>query len=227
MSILNALVERDWARVEVDTIGEVTSLDSSTVAIQMGDRIHVPKMVAIPHLGAVLAGRGNADFFACAVAGVLMRMHQSLDALAEHLPELLDELFSYHQTTMRTASMAPPSEEQDFLLAGWSSCLNRMIGINCWRTERDPRFQAIDIAKGGGKVSISPWFEDLEPFEQMRGEPDEFAQVAQMQLRWVAADPSRGAAGGRRIAAVLSPRGIELQTATDLPVSAYDRLDIQ
>lgn len=115
MSLMNILVERDRVLVGVD----------SAVDLGGGGIARTVKLLPLPHLGCVLAGRGTALLVPLVVfvsrIETLMGADDTFEGLADRLPRLLADTVS--QLADRYGA---PLLEQQFALAGWSASAAQM-----------------------------------------------------------------------------------------------------
>lgn len=201
MSIVNFWTYRDRAVVAVDT----RSLGSD------GAYAESSKLLVMPHLPFVLAGRGSIN-----VTGIVFQQLQTLprsfEGYVELLPGLVPEAIDYVNRWAGNAGVNHQINMQEVSIVGWSEKRSMMIG----HTYRfDPS------GNGGGELfreasaSISPGLEEDEMpggFYETLGTAAGMMAAARKQLAWCARRGLDEGTGGRLLVAELTPIEVRVRS---------------
>lgn len=172
MSLLNAWIAPGEALVAVDTDG--TRPD--------GERFSTSKMLALPHLSAVIALRGQAAFFHLLF---LRALHfQSFDQLAREMPGIIAETEAAIPDELIVSGVVGQGHE--LMLVGYSPMLERMVGLQFIR--RDGKRERREVDK-----HVSPWHRELAGTSI---EPQDLEALAAAQVRWMRQTFENAACGG-------------------------------
>jgi hypothetical protein len=200
MSILDAWVTPTEAIVAVDTDG----------ARDDGSRFAASKMLPMPHLGCVLALRGQAAFLsmlfvACASAGF-----DSVDELDDVMPALLEEVHAGIPAHLFT-SAAHVKPGNELLLVGWSERRDAMLGRQFILRAGEP-LTARDFGQ-----HISPW--DADAMRKVPTTPHDVDKIALAQVEWMRAKFDSPACGGKLLVAHVSQKGIAIGARMRFPTA--------
>ncbi|WP_431104367.1 hypothetical protein [Roseateles noduli] len=187
MSILNAQCCGAECIIEVDTLGGVAPgmLPDGLMAEQV--LVPVPKVCVVAHQSLMAASRGTTLFF-CLLSQALQVSPLRADELLDHAQDLLTEL--YHGQFLRhplSAQGGMREVSNDGVIACFSPRLQRMRVLSfCTRGPSEP-VEVNWLSEGGRRdVHITPWFDELEPFERAALAGRSIEAMPAVQLRLVA-----------------------------------------
>lgn len=165
MSLLNAWVMQDQAVIAVDTDG----------ISQAGEHRPMSKVLAVPHLPAALAFRGQSALS----ASVLQRCiggFGTFDELHVALPGILDD---EDRLLLETQKVAVGGETgNEVFAAGWSHARGRMVGYSFAKRGDMLCFSALE-----SQGCISPW--DEGSMANIPKTADAVKRLARAQVRWM------------------------------------------
>lgn len=202
MSLLNVWLDNERALVGVDTDALAPG----------GVRVRVNKIMLLPTLNAVLAGRGAASLLGC-VYVQLMALPQAadFDFIAAALPELVEKAFDQIRGPLRNEDPATYRAAHEIVLVGWSPKLGRMRAIEVVRPAGGSAFTVEETEKH----YIAPWD------EKIKSAPDptdihSMAELAVAQVALIRGAYPNAAAGGQLIVAELREVSMVLRTVCGL-----------
>lgn len=188
MSLLNAWLTRDRALIAVDSEG----------VVQDGSPRSMSKLLTIPHLPAVVAMRGSADFLARVFHCSISRCFGSFDELVDELPSIL----RYVDVTLPSAARHPSFPDIELLLAGWSDRRSRMLGRLFTQ-----RAGADDFAARDTVGCVAPF--DKLTMDTLRTTADNVDEIASAQVRWMRA--TQGLGGGKLLVCRLNRYSVSVE----------------
>ena len=199
MSILNVSIDRDRALVAVDTLCQTGQGPRETL-----------KLYPLPHIGAVIAGRGQLAFLLQIHLEVILHC-ATFDDLVERTIEALPPLFARLRAQPNAAAfgMGDGSDVQELVLVGWSPQAQAMQG---WRwSQSDPRL-------GFTREEIAPWLVSpaLEPVGDLSTATGMLHLARRQVTRWRPSAPG-GALGGRLLLAELRRGALMVRDVGGLP----------
>jgi hypothetical protein len=201
VTILNALVAHEHALVVADT--EAVTRHPATGEVMAGA---TTKLFGLPHLRALIAGRGHMLFITSVYTGALMSGAARVDELAAAMPAFLPAAHASVATELAGRRLEVPQfERQSILLVGWSPERQRMVGWYYEQTEAGGGFSADEV----DEHMIAPWDAEIGPAPEPR-QLAEMIETAKRQRAWLKRDPAV-AAGGELIAAHVDRNGIVLR----------------
>lgn len=195
----------------------VTSSDSvlvavDTEAVKDGCIFSCAKMLVLPHLPAVIAGRGVLKTF-IAIHTKLAGSLGDFDALAACLPALIGEEIS---ATMREAAAlripADEAEKMEIVFAGWSEGQQRAV-IHHYRQTTAADGLAVNQCVDS---MLAPW-EAGDSLEGIRADRAGLMEIARRQVAALHANYPDAAGGGKLVIAEVTQKGVRLDHALRFP----------
>lgn len=173
----------------------VVATDTRSITPRGGRLCESSKMIPLPHLNAVCAGRGNLDFLRAVVAVSQTFPPDGLDAMAEQMSVYLREAGAWLLKSTRSEWV---SELQEVVIVGFSAAAGRITARHyVWDlhaatlvTEKRPRYS---IAPADDRQALP---DDLEPTSD-----EGLMELARAQCRAALALHPEGAFGGRLLIA--------------------------
>jgi len=143
MSLLNAWIAPDAAVVAVDTVGQAAD----------GSPLPASKLLPIPHLGAVIAIRGQLALLTWLAVRANSAGFATFNNLLNTIPNMLAKAAIDGQLNVLAGSM----EKHTLLVAGWSDRQGRMIGRQLVKRGDMTASIERDVDR-----HISPWHASME-----------------------------------------------------------------
>ena len=203
MSLVIAYVEPERALLGVDTL--VHGADGSSG--------HVTKLLALPHIGAVIAVNGLMPLQQALAAALFLA--QGVDSLvATMAPSCTRLLETVKQQFAKSGQPTAIFSEEisEVVLVGWSPQRKQMIARRCLQRAPGRPFELERIDRSFAQ----PWSEELEKLPAPSS-PAAMETIARAQCALLAEhDPVR-CAGGRLILVELAPGRIQVDTMCELP----------
>ena len=194
MSILNLYVERDSALVAVDTDARFRDGAAGPP---------VSKMLVLPHINAVIACRGQGQFFVL-LAMVAALPSASIDQLIAEMPEKLIEAWhtwvGQHEIFRADPDAATGTE---ILVVGWSERSRQMHAVVFVQERGSSDFVAREVERH----YCAPWDEQLAA-GPLPTSPEAMAALARRQVELVRRERPKDAAGGSLVLAVLGRKSV-------------------
>jgi hypothetical protein len=164
------------------------------------------KLVHIPHLNAVVAGRGNMSITNWFALVALETLGRDFDAVADAMPTDLGDV---RRHLIAIKKLTVDGSAQDVFLAGWSPRRGRLQALHY--VLRDDAFVLNeDIIS----MSLNPRGCFADP-PRSNPRPDVFA-IARQQVEWLRANWPGVGAGGRLIVAQLMRDRVSISTGVSL-----------
>lgn len=176
MSLLNAWTSDDQAIIAVDTDGAAAD----------GERLPTSKLLTIPHLGVVLALRGQAVFFHYVYLHCLSGGFDTFDQLDDALPDILADVDMKVPRALLTEN-APAGNV--LVVVGWSDRNNAITGRQFVKRDDMAEFSASDFG-----MHIAPWHESMPDIEKI---PANVEEIARAQVAWMRSEFGPTSCGGR------------------------------
>jgi hypothetical protein len=198
MTLLNAHVVPDRALVAVDTASSIG-----------GRMCEVSKAFALPHLPAVLAGRGSL----ATLAGLASQLAilQSIEEASSWLDENLARVRAGIQQAYVQCGI-DPERELEVVLVGYSAARRCMTGT-AWLREGGDEFRSYEITDGF--PWIAPW-DDAEQGEPIVPDtPERAVELMEQQVR-DAARYTGAVVGGRAVIYEITPNGVHIMRGAPL-----------
>ena len=196
MSLLNAWVEPSRAVIATDT---------ATHSQRGTSRSHMSKMLALPHLSAVVATIGNTDM--CAVfMYTLADIGCDFDGFLADADNLVNNSVRYYESKVG----AGMRDAQAVAVIGWSRARNRAVGIY---GEREKRGQALIVREIEGTLVCPGW---PEYTHRELSTDSAMLEAATSQVAHVTRVAPDCPIGGRLLVAEISARGITLRDTGSL-----------
>ncbi|WP_371231488.1 hypothetical protein ACAW63_02645 [Pseudomonas sp. QE6] len=199
MSILNAFITPDLGLVGFDTEG----------AMPDGSFVDGCKLIALPHINAVIGFRG-LDFVQATASPNLVSFKGTLEALADDLPRFLMDVINHCRVHHQS-----PDEHlgANLVLVGYSPAKGEVVGYSVSREV------GADTAQSGLIVGqyIAPFWcrEDLPT--GIRADRQGMITLAQHQSRLSRDRMPEFAAGGRFFIAEIRRNSIRIEQAFEFP----------
>lgn len=199
MSLLNAWVDPAAALVAVDTDG----------ATLTGERFPVSKLVTLPHIGAVLALRGQAAFLGFLFLRCLTSGFDTFDDLDEAMPEMLAgmEATIPPELIVRTGIAGT-----ELVTAGWSNAQGRVIGRQYVKRGDSEAFTVRDLG-----MHVSPWHESMKG---LRTDADAVVTLAKAQTLFMKSAYDGAACGGSLLLCRVTRDGVTTGIRANLELEA-------
>lgn len=201
MTIVNTTVHED----------RVLILTNSAVAMQGGGVREVPRLFALPHIGSVMTGIGDATMLGAFWIRLTLgpTPFASFDAVADGFGPALHTAHRGALAAMRSQGTEPGEDIIAFsvIVAGYSATRGRILAH---RFAAEAEFEPETIEEGTLAHPADPaWIDELYS-------PDLSAlrRLATRQLQWMAAGQPEVAAGGTLIGAVITRDRITIEQLT-------------
>ncbi|WP_151449272.1 hypothetical protein [Lacisediminimonas profundi] len=213
MSMINVFLSPSKALIGVDTEG----INGLT-----GDFIRVGKMIYLPQVNIVLAGRGTAAFLLVLhtmLTDALMRMHGGgdFDSAAAAMPELVGAAYKAINAAMPDVGLYGIPEGQQAVLIGWSAIQSRMQAC-AYLQSPSAEVEVVNIEDPG---YMMPWNAAWgEPPEGCS--PADMVELALCQVRNVKCESPGTPMGGNLIIAELSRSAMSVRDMGKLVPRAAD-----
>lgn len=199
MSLVQIWIEKDKARVAVDTVVYRCSAPGAELV-----KSESSKLLALPHAGVVLAYRGVDAAFFQVLQQVFLSGDSGYDAIAHSMPERVRDATTH----------VPPEVPREA-----TSCEVHLVGYSACRAAFAATSYAVDLSAGkcesrplSGPCRLVPGFASAPEL----GTNEAMLSVARQQLAWMEINTPREATGGRLLVAELTREGISLKTAGGL-----------
>lgn len=190
MSLLNAWIAPDAAVIAVDTVGMAAD----------GSPLHASKLVVVPHLGAVIALRGQLALLTWLAVRANSAGFATFDDLLDAMPGMLAEAAIGDHLNVLAGSM----EGHELLVTGWSDRQGRMIGRQL-------------VSRGGEQTArdtdfhVSPWHPSMDGLPLDPGGLEQLARGQVIFMRGLGAH-----CGGKLTIARLTREKLDLQTTKEI-----------
>ena len=194
MSLLNAWIAPDAAVIAVDTVGMAAD----------GYPLHASKLVVVPHLGAVIALRGQLAWLAWLSVRANSAGFATFDDLLDAMPGALGEAEAVIGHHLNVLGGSAPGHE--IIVAGWSDRQGRMIGRQF--VKRGDMTASIERDVDH---HVSPWHASMDGLPLDPGGLEQLARGQVIFMRGLGAH-----CGGRLTVARLSREGLNLQTTEEI-----------
>lgn len=196
MSLLDAWIQPTEATVAVDTDG--AALDGSPMPTS--------KLLALPHLGAVLALRGQAAFLAM----LFVRSVSGFGAFDE-LTDAMGGLVAETDALVPGALIAGgPVVGNELLVVGWSERRSRMVGLQYVKRGEMVAFSEREVDR-----HVSPW--DAKAMAGVQPVAPALERLARSQVRWMRESFPGAACGGRLLIAHLTRKSVSIMQGAKFP----------
>jgi len=190
MSLLNAWIAPDAAIVAVDIVGMAAD----------GSPLHASKLVVVPHLGAVIALRGQLALLTWLAVRANSAGFATFDDLLDAMPGMLAEAGAAIGDHLNV--LAGSMEGHELLVTGWSDRQGRMVGRQFVK-----RGDMTDSIERDVEHHVSPWHPSMDGLPLDPGGLEQLARGQVIFMRGLGAH-----CGGRLTVAHLSREGLNLQT---------------
>ena len=180
MSLLDAWITPAEAIVAVDTDG----------VDQNRERKGMSKLLALPHLNAVIAMRGSGNFLASAFHLCMSRGLDSFDDLLSEVSGIL----RFAEATLASGLRVAGFPDMELVVVGYSDKEGRMLGRLFTKRGDEQDFTAKDT-----EGCIAPY--DAATMADIPRTADALAAIARAQVRYMQA--TAGLGGGKLIVARL------------------------
>lgn len=208
MSILNVWLERDLALVGVDT--EAMS--------HTGGMVQGSKMLPVPHLNAVLAGRGTSVLLVSVFAQLVIRDCGGFDDLADRLPSMVEKAFkgTIGGFPLRYIHRAAYLRGHEIVLVGYSPKQKRMRAVEVVRQAGAKAFTVEETER----EYVTPWHESIAsaPSPANLGA---IAKLAMAQVNLIKRTYPAAPAGGRLLVAEIFETRMVVRTVCELVPGAH------
>jgi hypothetical protein len=203
LSILNVYVQDKYALVGVDT--HMNDAHGAPLC-------EVSKMIPLVHLNAVIACRGDIQFFLGAFGVALLSYIQnvfSFDQLFESMNELLGALYRQQVTMFSKGGWSPADVEklasESVLLVGWSESRRRFVAREFRQDTASEGFYVQEI----NPQHIAPWDEEIDRLPYPKSE-EHMERLATAQVQLLRTKAPGTSAGGRLMIARLEHGGMSI-----------------
>ena len=192
MSLLNAWIAPDAAIIAVDTVGMAAD----------GSPLHASKLMVVPHLGAVIAIRGQLALLTWLTVRANSAGFGALDDLLDAMPDMLAEAEAAIGHHLNVLGGSAPGYE--VVIAGWSDRQGRMIGRQF-------------VSRGGEQTvrdtdfHVSPWHPSMEGLPTAPHGIEQLARGQVIFMRGLGAH-----CGGKLTIARLTRGAMTLQTTEEI-----------
>jgi len=194
MSLLNAWIAPDAAVIAVDTVGMAAD----------GSPLHASKLQIVPHLGAVIAIRGQLALLAWLSVRANSAGFGALDDLLDAMPGMLAEAGAAIGDNLNVLAGSAPGYE--IIVAGWSDRQGRMIGRQF--VKRGDMTASIERDVDH---HVSPWHPSMDGLPLDPGGLEQLARGQVIFMRGLGAH-----CGGKLTIARLTRGELNLQTTEEI-----------
>ena len=205
MSIVQVFVTDDRALIGVDTEAQRLDLDIGFY--------EAPKLYALPHINAVLTGRGSV-FFMSTLFSIICNCKVDFEELKAKLKDLATITFDQVTKNLTQYGVTDHSlfVAQSAVLVGWWPKLGGFHGVEVDQTNLNDGFQTLNV----GQRYIKPGHFILDQFPTPTA-PEAMAKIAAAQVDLIRHQYPNAAAGGRFIVAELTREGMSIREASKFP----------
>lgn len=197
MTILCAWISPAEAVVASDTVGQA-HLD--------GSRRVLSKVKIIPHLNAVLAGRGVNLFFDLLALHGQNASCNSFDELIQEMPDLLSMTEAMTPADVLQGGAGEPGFE--VLVAGWSDREARMLGVVFQK-----RMGMEEAVRTEVNFCVAPWDASMPDIPK---KVTRLQDIAREQVKWMRSQFGEAAAGGRLTVCRVTRRSMTVSNSINL-----------
>jgi len=187
MSLLNAWIAPDAAVVAVDTVGQAAD----------GSPLPASKLLPIPHLGAVIAIRGQLALLTWLAVRANSAGFATFDDLLDSMPGMLAEATAAIDHLTVLAGSAPGHE---VVVTGWSDRQGRIVGRQFVKRGDEQTARDVDH-------HVSPWHPSMDGLPLDPGGLEQLARGQVIFMRGLGAH-----CGGKLTIARLTRGELTLQT---------------
>lgn len=195
MSLLNAWIMPADAIVAVDTDG----------ARDDGSRFATSKLLAIPHIRAVMALRGQLAVLGYLFLRCISGAFDSLDEMIDAMPLLLADA----EENVPSDLIVRTRIGNEIAVVGWSERHRKMIGKVFFKRDDMQEFSAADIET----FFVSPWNTSMPDIPRTSAAVE---KISRAQVRWMRETFPNAACGGALIAAHLTRKSVTLSHRANL-----------
>ena len=195
MSLLNAWIAPQEAVVVTDAIGQAAD----------GSPLHASKLVVVPHLGAIIALRGQLALLTWLTVRANSAGFATFDDLLDAMPGMLAEAGAAIGDNLNVLAGSAPGYE--IIVAGWSDRQGRMIGRQFVKRGDMTASIVRDVDR-----HISPWHASMEGLPIEPGGLEQLARGQALFMR-TAFDAH---CGGKLTIARLTRGELNLQTTEEI-----------
>lgn len=187
MSVLNCFVTPRHILISADTRGG-----------RAGESVEVSKILVLPHMPALIAGRGRIDYQGTIAWYAHTRCLPDFDSLADHIEQAMDEA---ERILLQQGVPLSPDEAQLVVISGWSARAGRLVLLKC---ERKAPGAPLQITPASSSC-VGPWDEPAMGPPPHVSNTQDMIDLARRQVEHYAGEPGFG--GRLLVAEIQAPPG--------------------
>lgn len=203
MSLLNVWVSPTRALVAVDTLA------AADWGPDIGVKLHTSKMLALPHAGVLLAGRGHNAVLGGVFIALASTLSSDLDGIDAVMPQLMGKNVARIVAKRREMGFDRPEiSKQQLVLCGFSTRRGQMVALLYTIDDEGPASRTEIGGDGVGGDWLSAWDAAAQGEAPIPDSPDAMREVMRQQVQHLRvalpeATLAHSTTGGRAIVAEL------------------------
>lgn len=185
----------------------VVAVDTRSQVMRTGEFFDASKLLPVPHANTVLTGRGHDVYLTVSLSLVVQSARGTdFEAVEAVMPEVLVHAARFMSSNIKSFGPgAAALEQQEILIAGWSTKQGRGRAVMYKQESFDAGFVASEIAEGWA----SPWTDAWGAAPSIES-LDDLEAMAKDQVRRMRKVDPLAAIGGRLLLADITAAGMSI-----------------